>query len=408
MTAAKINKGEVKKPTTPPLQDTIVLAALSSLELFGHERENIEVFKALKGAGARVIIGVNAISEENNVATEIDRLGFEYFRLPFGNQWSWMWLKRYPFSIVEKISQVWRCSRIFSQQIKKHKPAYIYLGSPLAYSFVAPALWKSRLPLVYRAGDLPPMDSWFNMIIWRSAMRRAFKVASISQFIRSALQRVGGKALDNRIAVIYGTAGHPDPQSTNQTKMDRVVYVGQISVAKGLLQLIDAFAELADVYPEVVLDVIGGSRFTNQFEQQLRHRVVNYGLAKRVIFHGYQSNTDPFLQRSLFQVVPSMCLEALGLVVLEAKAAGIPAVVFPSGGLPEMVRHELDGYVCPAASVSALRDGMKWMLDHKQNLAEMGGAAKEDYQERFSPEIFRRHWVDFFRGMDARASRPER
>ena len=52
-------------------------------------------------------------------------------------------------------------------------------------------------------------------------------------------------------------------------------------------------------------------------------------------------------------VVPSL-VEPLGLVALEAQAAGTPVIVSNVGGLPEIVRDGHNGLVAPAASPSAI------------------------------------------------------
>ena len=65
-----------------------VLAALNGLELFGQERENIEVYKTLRGLGAIVCVGVNALEDGGDVGRQLRDLGFATFPLPFSNQWS--------------------------------------------------------------------------------------------------------------------------------------------------------------------------------------------------------------------------------------------------------------------------------------------------------------------------------
>ena len=44
-------------------------------------------------------------------------------------------------------------------------------------------------------------------------------------------------------------------------------------------------------------------------------------------------------------------------------ATGVPSGVFPEGGLPELVEHGTDGWVCGAEAEEALREGMERVLD---------------------------------------------
>jgi glycosyltransferase involved in cell wall biosynthesis len=80
------------------------------------------------------------------------------------------------------------------------------------------------------------------------------------------------------------------------------------------------------------------------------------------------------LQQVEFLVVPSLFQEPSALVVLEAKAASRPAIVVPSGGLPEMIEPGVDGIVCRDKSVDALAEALKYYLDDPL-LARRHGAA---------------------------------
>jgi glycosyltransferase involved in cell wall biosynthesis len=61
--------------------------------------------------------------------------------------------------------------------------------------------------------------------------------------------------------------------------------------------------------------------------------------------------------------------------VLEAKMAGLPSVVTPSGNLPEMIDHTRDGWVCSRADSGAIADGLEYFLTRPDELAAAGRAA---------------------------------
>ena len=388
-----------------PLIGMRIIAALNGLELFGHEREAIEVFKTLRNLGVRVIVGVNSVETDNKVGAKLNELAFETFPIPFGNQWSWMWLKKYPMSVFEKASQVFRCSRVFAKMIRRIKPDYVLLSSPLAYSYVAPALTLSSTTLLYRIVDSPPLASPFGLAIWRAATRRSTKIIAISKFVHDQVVAVSPSRIGKRACLIYGAAGHHEEAETNIIKEDRILYVGQITSSKGLSQLVEAFAVLAVSNASLTLDIVGGSSFSREFfEQCVRSRVDQLGLSDRILFHGFLDDPTPFLRRALFQVVPSISEEPLGIVVLEAKAFGLPVVVFPSGGLPEMVRHEVDGYICRNVSVEALVDGMDWLLQRKSELQKIGQRGRDDYQTRFGIERFGHEWVEVLTSLNNRST----
>ena len=222
-----------------------VQSALNGLELFGHERGNLEVFKVLRDLGAEVMVGVNA-QEDNHVKVELNRLGFETFMLPFGPQWSIQWVKKKPSIALTNLLSVLRCSLVFYRAIRKFRATHVFLGSPLSYSYLFLALALCRIPVVYRMGDCPPIDSPFNLKIWRMAVRRSVCIVAISEFVRNLAIGAGAEAM--RISVIYSLAPSSNDSSSgndylgkNGADRNNLVYLGAVSEHKGLLQLADAF-----------------------------------------------------------------------------------------------------------------------------------------------------------------------
>ena len=93
-------------------------------------------------------------------------------------------------------------------------------------------------------------------------------------------------------------------------------------------------------------------------------------------FLGYVEDVESVLRLADVHAAPSVCEDAAPLVVLEAKRAGVPSVVFPAGGLPEFVRTPgLDGVVCASRTVPALVDGLRYFLQMDAATLEASGAA---------------------------------
>jgi glycosyltransferase involved in cell wall biosynthesis len=111
-----------------------------------------------------------------------------------------------------------------------------------------------------------------------------------------------------------------------------------------------------------------------------------------VVFLGFVENVPDLLRSREVLVAPSLVEEGLPLVVMEAKAAGIPSIVFPSGGLPEMIQHGVDGFVCRDKSIGVLVEALKSYLDDP-SLATRHGVAARSSLDRLGVPQYASRWL---------------
>lgn len=79
--------------------------------------------------------------------------------------------------------------------------------------------------------------------------------------------------------------------------------------------------------------------------------------------------------------------ESLGMVYLEAQAAGLPVVAFDNGGIPEVMRQGETGILTPFLDVSAYRAAVVSLLDDADRRRAMGRAAMENVRMRHDAEV---------------------
>jgi glycosyltransferase involved in cell wall biosynthesis len=98
------------------------------------------------------------------------------------------------------------------------------------------------------------------------------------------------------------------------------------------------------------------------------------------------------MQGASVHCCPSREREGLATVVLQAKAAGIPSVVTPSGALPEMIRHRVDGWVCSGFGPEDLAEGLAHFLGDRERAQAAGRQASLWRDPAYFCETVQRQW----------------
>ncbi len=145
-----------------------------------------------------------------------------------------------------------------------------------------------------------------------------------------------------------------------------VLFVGRLVYEKGIHVLINAVPKVLEKVNAKF--VIVGNGYLHQ--SMLEH-IRNIGLAHKVTFTGFvDDNTLRNLQKCAdVSVVPSL-FEPFGIVALEAMAAKSPVVVSDTGGLSEIVEHEVTGVKVYPNNPDSLAWGITRVL-HDENLANI-------------------------------------
>jgi glycosyltransferase involved in cell wall biosynthesis len=392
---------------TDDLSECRILALLNGTNLYGQEKGNIQVLRVMQECGAKVMFGVSTIEDGGDVKQYLRQLGQSVVQFPFGCQWSKKQFLRQPSWIGTNVLGLWRCSRLMSKQVSSFRPTHVHLGNPLVYSFIAPYLSiNRRIRLVYRMGDVPPHNSIPNLAIWRSCIRRADAVIANSGFVRESILRAAPRSTP-KVRLIYNLSvvgkestesGQRAVSADSEKGEIKLLFVGQLSPNKGVDDLIEAVARLLGRSARIRLDIVGAAPYDGDYRRRLEKSVIDGGLARSIRFHGYQSDPKPFYENADLLILPSRLFEAAANVVLEAKSCGVPSVVYPTGGLPELVLHGQNGFVCRERSVDALVEGIQFYLDDPLRVATHSQSAINDDAARFGRERFCQQWKEIYLG----------
>jgi len=166
-----------------------------------------------------------------------------------------------------------------------------------------------------------------------------------------------------------------------------VASISQLIPEKGVGYLIDAAAIALKENRDICFIHVGDGRFGAQY----RAKAKEAGIHDRFIFAGLLNLPEiaEILRASDIFTLPCTWGEAFSLVVLEAIAAGKPAVVTSVGGNVEAVENGANGLVVPPHDAKALADAFIELHDHPERRRAM---AQESLKRSNYFSITR--WVD--------------
>jgi glycosyltransferase involved in cell wall biosynthesis len=343
-----------------------ILALFGSAVLFGQERGNIEALAALKEQGYEVLCLVRDEQWSTLITPALDERGLVWVKVPYIEHRMPGRLRYVVFrNPVAFIRANWR----FMGVVDEFRPTHIHAFNPLYVLNFLLGLTLVQVPMIYRAGDEPTVHNWVWRWLWRFVTWRTKHFVANSKFVASSLCRHG--ADDDSVSLIYNAPPrHITLAATPQALMNsgeefRIAYVGQIAEHKGVHILIDAFRALASEFPEAQLTIAGrisdwsGDAWGRNLRDVTSSDPV---IGSRVAFVGEIADVPVLLARASVHATPSLFQDPSPNVVMEAKQAGCPSIVFPRGGMPELVEDGVDGFVCPEPTAEALADALRHYL----------------------------------------------
>jgi glycosyltransferase involved in cell wall biosynthesis len=235
-----------------------------------------------------------------------------------------------------------------------------------------------------------------NAISERFSLRRARALVAVSQSMAdharaSGLSRWPVRVVPNGVPTRGLLSQRPQP-----TQSWRLGAVALFRPRKGLEVLLDALALLLGEGRQVQLQAVGTFE-TPQYERAIRRRVAELGIRSAVDWRGFQPDVDAELATMDLFVLPSLFGEGLPMVVLEAMAAGVPVVATRVAGVPEAIRHGVDGLIAEPGSASALAAMVRQVMDGRADWSAMRASAHRRQREFFSDERMARDVAQLYR-----------
>jgi glycosyltransferase involved in cell wall biosynthesis len=176
---------------------------------------------------------------------------------------------------------------------------------------------------------------------------------------------------------------------TPSTLLDRlpaegyILFVGALAPHKGILVLLSAYRRLTNPPPLVLI----GTRWPDTPRQLPPRVTLIESLPHGMVMAAWE--------RCLFGVLPSICAEALGDVVIEAMSAGKAMIGSRAGGIVDLIDQGETGLLVPAGDAGALAEAMNQLIQEPA-LRERFGYQARLRARRFTPAAIVPQFVSLY------------
>jgi glycosyltransferase involved in cell wall biosynthesis len=245
--------------------------------------------------------------------------------------------------------------------------------------------------LTEQRGLLSPRE-WLQRVAINRMFARADRIIAVSNGVFRAIRSHTRIPRERILTIPNGVEPNPFARHEDRHTLrplldlppDRplVVTVGRLTREKGHSYLQDALASIPASQRPLTLIVGDGPE---REELEARNRAMD--LAEDIRFLGNRRDVPALLSAADLFVLSSLW-EGLPLVLLEAMAAGLPAVVTAVGGNPEVVEDGVSGVLVPAGDEQALAAAVLSLLNNPLRRQHMGQAARERFERYFSMRRF--------------------
>lgn len=234
---------------------------------------------------------------------------------------------------------------------------------------------------------------WSMLPVARSALRRIGEdtdvVTYVSRYTRARFASAfGPRAVLEHLPPGVDTARfRPDDAARAELRAryrlgerPLIVCLSRLVPRKGQDMLIRALPAIRAGVDGAALAIVGGG----PYRDALRRLAEESGVADHVVFTGSVPADELPAHHAMADVFAMPCrtrgagldVEGLGIVFLEASAAGVPVVAGRSGGAPETVQEGRTGLVVDGRSVAQITEAITRILTDRALGAKMGAAGR--------------------------------
>ena len=283
--------------------------------------------------------------------------------------------------------------------------------------FLLAKLFRRRSVVLVHGLDLV-YPSMLYHLFWLRWLRHCDRVVANSLYTASLAERI--KARKGTVHVIppgiYWDSF--DLPAARQEKREMgldgrkiLLFVGRLARRKGVCEFLQgSFVKIIREVPEAYFLIVGGNPSNSlthreDIASEMRRVVHEMGLENHVRMLGWLTDIElvKVYQLSDLVVLPALSMqgdvEGFGIVILEAAAAGRPAVATRVGGIPDAIEDGRSGILVDTEEYDHMSQAIVKLLRDDQARLAMGEYAQKRVRERFGWDTIIRRYEELFKLM---------
>lgn len=273
------------------------------------------------------------------------------------------------FNVLKSISRI-------PDIVHVHDWYGVLWGCVLKRNYNIPLVMTAHLPL--RSGFTytgHPIPTKIKMRLEALGFRLADMIIAPTNFIARVLMSEYN-VFDEKIQIVpNGIDTQYFSPNGNENKNEKIVLsVSRITEQKGVEFLPELAQSVINKIPQVKFLIVGEGPILNKLENISK----TLSISDNIEFSGFIPRNkllELYRQAEIF--VSTSIYEPFGLVNLEAMASGNPVVAFSIGGIKEVVRNNMDGFLVPPWSVDLLSESIIKLLSNSKLRLEYGNNARK-------------------------------
>jgi len=339
----------------------------------GAQQALLELLPAVRARGWDALVGMPG---DGPLFGRIAALGFETAGVDCGPYRSG---RKSPMDAARFLTATPRLLRQVRLLARQSRAALVYVNGPR----MLPAVVGLSVPVVFHSHNyvVGRLARW----VAGEALRRAdASVIAACRFAGEPWTRFVGR---ERVTVIYNGVAGPPRAGERRRAGPRIGCIGRIAPEKGQREFLRAASIVHRALPQCQFIVCGAPLFSDARARRYAAQVRAEAAGLPVEFSGWVADVHAALAGLDLLLVPSTVPEATPRVILEAYAAGVPVIAFPSGGIPEIVASQFGMLADSPEEMAAL--AIELLTSPPESLARMSAAAREEWRRRFTLDRYR-------------------